>query len=218
MHAYGDALAGTLQKPLAVFRQHVARLEGLGRPATEDDPALQGGEGYKVGPRVRNIVETTAIGLSGVRSAVVRIPPVMHSDTDTAGFVPALIGLARKRVSSGLQAEAKTVGRQCMRAILPPSSVWLWKTVPPAAHGTPSPTREFRSAKLPKPSAAASIFRLSASRKMFLMLPGYFGFLANLVTLHLPASSLIMRQKLGRQPRQASLLEDLEKGQYFPAA
>jgi hypothetical protein len=51
-----------------------------------------------------------------------------------------------------------------------------------------------------------------------LMLPGYFGFLANLVTLDLPATSKITRQVLGWQPAQASLLEDIDNGQYFPAS
>jgi nucleoside-diphosphate-sugar epimerase len=51
-----------------------------------------------------------------------------------------------------------------------------------------------------------------------LMLPGYFGFLANLVTLNLPASNDATRQTLGWEPSQPSLLEDLDNGRYFPAA
>jgi hypothetical protein len=50
------------------------------------------------------------------------------------------------------------------------------------------------------------------------MLPGYFGFLANLVTLDLPASNLITRQTLGWEPVQPGLFEDLDNGHYFPAA
>src|SRR5690606_4499144 len=55
--------------------------------------------GYKGTLRVRNIVETTAIGLAerGVRSSIVRIPPIMHSATDNAGFLPLLIGLAKEK-------------------------------------------------------------------------------------------------------------------------
>jgi hypothetical protein len=51
-----------------------------------------------------------------------------------------------------------------------------------------------------------------------LMLPGYFGFLANLVTLDLPASNRITRQTLGWEPRQPGLLDDLHNGHYFSAA
>ncbi len=51
-----------------------------------------------------------------------------------------------------------------------------------------------------------------------LMLPGFFGFLANLVTLDLPASNLITRQTLGWEPAQPNLLADLDNGHYFPAS
>jgi hypothetical protein len=51
-----------------------------------------------------------------------------------------------------------------------------------------------------------------------LMLPGFFGFLANLVTLDLPATNLITRKTLGWEPAQPSLLADLDNGHYFLAA
>jgi hypothetical protein len=47
------------------------------------------------------------------------------------------------------------------------------------------------------------------------MLPAYFGFLANLVTLDLPATNLITRQTLGWEPAQPRLLADLDNGRYF---
>lgn len=50
-----------------------------------------------------------------------------------------------------------------------------------------------------------------------LMLPGFFGFPANLVTLHLPASNAITRQTLGWNSAQPGLIEDLDNGRYFPA-
>ncbi|MFJ3802061.1 hypothetical protein ACIPSJ_38010 [Streptomyces sp. NPDC090088] len=50
-----------------------------------------------------------------------------------------------------------------------------------------------------------------------LMLPGYFGFLTAVVTLDLPASSLITRRILGWEPAQPTLLADLADGHYFPA-
>ncbi len=49
------------------------------------------------------------------------------------------------------------------------------------------------------------------------MLPRYFGMLANLVTLDLPASNLITRQVLAWEPVQPGLLKDLDNGHYFPA-
>ncbi len=50
------------------------------------------------------------------------------------------------------------------------------------------------------------------------MLPGHFGFLANLVTLNLPLSNLTTRQTLGWEPAQPSLLADLDNGHYFSAS
>ncbi len=49
-----------------------------------------------------------------------------------------------------------------------------------------------------------------------LMLPGYFGFLANPVTMNLPASNLITRRTLGWEPTRPRLLADLDNGNYFP--
>lgn len=51
-----------------------------------------------------------------------------------------------------------------------------------------------------------------------LMLPGYFGFLAAVVTLDLPVSSRITRRTLGWEPGQPDLLADLDNGHYFPAS
>ena len=50
-----------------------------------------------------------------------------------------------------------------------------------------------------------------------LMVPGYFGFLANLVTQNYPASNLITRRTLGWEPSQPGLLADLDNGHYFSA-
>ena len=88
MLAYGEALAGTGKPLVASGSIGSSGWENLGRPATEEDPALPGGDEYKHILRVRNIVELTVIGLAerGVRSSVVRIPPIAHSTTD-AGFL-----------------------------------------------------------------------------------------------------------------------------------
>src|SRR5579859_8152789 len=107
MLAYGEALAGT-GKPLVASGSigspsnvgwPAPGVHFLGRPATEEDPALPGGDGYKGSLRVRNVVELTVIGLAerGVRSSIVRIPEIMHSPSDKAGFLPILIGLAKEK-------------------------------------------------------------------------------------------------------------------------
>jgi nucleoside-diphosphate-sugar epimerase len=216
MLAYGEALAGS-GKPLVVSASIGSPgWEKLGRPATEEDPALPGGDKYKGTLRVRNDVELAVIGLAkrGVRSSVVRIPPIAHSKTD-AGFLPLLIGLAKGKGVIGYPGEGANLwpavhGRDLaslFRLALekaPAGKSW---------HGIEGEGIQFRKIAeaigsrlgLPAVSVPADV----------LMLPGFFGFLANLVTLDLPASNAITRRTLDWEPSQPSLLADLDNGHYF---
>jgi nucleoside-diphosphate-sugar epimerase len=219
MLAYGEALEGT-GKPLVVSGSIGSPgWENLGRPATEEDPALPGGDAYKGTLRVRNIVETTVVGLAdrGVRSSIVRIPPIMHSTTDSAGFLPLLIGLAKEKGVVGYPGDganlwsavhARDLASLFRLALEKGPAGRHWHAV--ADEGIPF--REIAEAiggrlGLPAVPIPADV----------LMLPGYFGFLANLVTLDVPASNLITRQTLGWEPAQPGLLADLDNGHYFPA-
>jgi nucleoside-diphosphate-sugar epimerase len=219
MLAYGEALAGT-GKPLVVSASIGSPgWENLGRPATEEDPALPGGDAYKGTLRVRNIVETTVVGLAerGVRSSVVRIPPIAHSTTDNAGFLPLLIGLAKEKGVIGYPGD----GANLWPAVHSRDLASLFRLAlekGPAGkswHGIEGEDIRFREI------AEAIGRRLGVPAVPIpadvLMLPGYFGFLANLVTLDLPASNLITRQTLGWEPAQPGLLADLDNGHYFLA-
>ena len=226
MLAYGDALAGS-GKPLVVsgsigsptnpgWAAPGARF--LNRPATEEDPALPGGDAYKGSLRVRNVVELTVVGLAerGVRASIVRIPPIAHSTTD-AGFLPLLIGLAKEKGVVGYPGD----GANLWPAVHARDLASLFRLAlekGPAGkswHGIEGEGIRFRELAeaigrrlgLPAVSIPADV----------LMLPGYFGFLANMVTLDLPSSNLITRQTLGWEPAQPSLLVDLDNGHYFPA-
>ena len=218
MLAYGEAMAASA-KPLVVSASIGSPgWENLGRPATEEDPALPGGDLYKGTLRVRNVVETTVIDLAkrGVRSSIVRIATIAHSTTD-AGFLPLLIGLAKEKGVIGYPAE----GANLWPAVHARDLAALFRLAlekSPAGrswHGVEGEGIRFREIAeaigsrlgVPAVSIPADV----------LMLPGYFGFLANLVTLDLPASSLITRQNLGWKPAQPGLLEDLDNGHYFPA-
>ena len=99
----------------------------------------------------------------------------------------------------------------------PPCSAWRWRRARPADTGTRLdggiPFRDIAEAigghlGLPTVSIPADE----------LMVPGYFGFLANIVTQSYPASNLITRRTLGWEPAQPSLLADLDNGHYFPAS
>lgn len=218
MLAYGEALAGS-NKPLVVSGSIGSPgWESLGRPATEEDPALPGGDPYQNTLRVRNIVETTVIGLAerGVRSSVVRIPEIMHSTTDNAGFLPLLIGLAKEKGVVGYPGDganrwgavhARDLATLFRLALERGAAGKSWHAVADEA----IPYRQIAEAigsrlNLPAVPIPADV----------LMLPGYFGFLANLVSLDTPSSNAITRKALGWDPTQPRLLEDLDNGHYFP--
>lgn len=218
MLAYGEALEGS-GKPLVVSGSIGSPgWENLGRPATEEDPILPGGDKYKGTLRVRNVVETTVVGLAkrGVRSSVVRIPPLMHSTTDDAGFLPLLIALAKEKGVIGYPGD----GANLWSAVHCRDLASLFRLAlekGPAGRNWHAigdegiPFREIAEAigshlGVPAVSIPADV----------LMLPGYFGFLANLVTLDLPASNLITRRTLGWEPAQPGLLVDMDNGHYIP--
>ena len=218
MLAYGEALAGT-GKPL-VAAGSIGSSGKLGRPATEEDPALPVGDEHKGTLRVRNVVETAVIDLAerGVRSSVVRIANIAHSTTDRAGFLPVLIALAKEKGFAGYPGDGANVWNavhardvaSLFRLALekgPAGNYWH------AVQDEGIPLREIaetigRRLDLPAVSIPADE----------LMVPGYFGFLANIVTQSYPASSLITRRTLGWEPAQPGLLADMGNGHYFSAS
>ena len=219
MVAYGEALAGT-GKPLVVSGSIGSPgWENLGRPATEEDPALPGGDKCKGTLRIRNVVELAVVGLAerGVRSSIVRIPPIAHSMTDS-GFLPLLIGLAKAKGVIGYPGDGANlwpaVHTRDLAALFrlalekgPAGKYW---------HGIEGKGIRFREIA----EAIGSRLGLPAVSipEDELMLPGYFGFLANIVTQSYPAFNLITRRTLGWEPTQPSLLADLDNGHYFPAS
>jgi nucleoside-diphosphate-sugar epimerase len=213
--AYGEALAGT-GKPL-VAAGSMGSPGNLGRPATEEDPALPSGDEYKGTLRFRNAVETAVIGLAdrGVRSSVVRLPTIAHSTTDSAGFLPGLIALAKQKGFAGYPGDGSNLwGAVHIRDVAslfrlalergPAGRTWH------AVEDGGIPFRQIAEAigsrlGLPTVSIPADA----------LMLPGYFGMFTNLVTLSLPASNVITRRTLGWEPTAPDLLTDLDNGHYF---
>jgi nucleoside-diphosphate-sugar epimerase len=214
--AFGEALAGT-GKPLVAAGSIGSPGHHLGRPATEEDPALPGGDEYKGTLRVRNVVETAVVGLAerGVRSSIVRIATIAHSATDREGFLVQLIALAKEKGFAGYPGDGANLwnavhirdAASLFRLALEKGSAGKdWHAIGDGG----IPFREIAEAigsrlGLPAVSVPADV----------LMLPGYFGFLANLVTLDLPASNFITRRTLGWEPAQPSLLADLDNGHYF---
>jgi nucleoside-diphosphate-sugar epimerase len=218
MLAYGEALEGT-GKPL-VAAGSIGSPGNLGRPATEEDPALPSGEEFKGTLRVRNVVERAVIGLAerGVRSSIVRLPLIAHGTTDSAGFLPGLIALAKEKGFAGYPGDGmnlwnavhiRDVASVFRLALEKGPAGRYWHAI---AEGE-IPFREIAEAigsRLGLPAVSVPVD--------VLMLPGYFGMFTNLVTLDLPASNLITREALGWEPTQPTLMADLDNGHYFAAS
>lgn len=223
--AFGEALAGS-GKPLVVAGSIGAPTNvgrgapaSLGRPATEEDPALAGGPMHAGTLRARNAVEIAVVGLAerGVRASVLRIPPIAHSATDRVGFLQQLIGLAKEKGFVGYPGDGENrwtaVHIRDLASLFrlalekgPAGKTWH------AVGDEGIPLREIAGAIATRLNLPA--IRVPADE---LMVPGYFGFLAAVVTLDLRASNAITRQTLGWEPKQPGLLDDLDNGHYFPA-
>lgn len=219
MLAYGEALAGT-GKPLVAAGSIGSPGQGLlGRTATEEDPALPSDDEHRGTLRARNIVETTVIGLAeqGVRSSIVRFANIAHGPTDRAGFLPTLIALAKEKGVIGYPGDGANLWNavhirdtaSLFRLALEKGPAGrYWHAVQDGA----VPFRDIAEAigsRLGVPAVSIPLDEL--------MLPGYFGFLANVVTQTYPVSNLITRETLGWEPRQPGLFADLDNGHYFPA-
>lgn len=217
MFAYGEALAGT-GKPLVVAGS-IGSPGQLGRPSTEEDPALPVGDEHKGTLRVRNAVETAVIGLAeqGVRSSVVRIANIAHGTTDRAGFLPMLIALAKQNGYASYPGDGANMWNAVhIRDIAPLFRLALekgpagsyWHAV--GDEGIPlCVIAEAIGSHLDLPAVSIPLDEL--------IMPAHFGFIANIVNQNYPTTNLITRQTLGWEPAQPGLLADLDNGHYFPA-
>jgi nucleoside-diphosphate-sugar epimerase len=214
--AFGEALAGT-GKPLVVASS-IGAPGNLGRPATEYDPALPSGQQDKGTLKGRNDVENVAVGLAdrGVRSSVVRLPPISHSTSDRTGFLVHLIALAKEKGFAGYPGD----GANRWNAVHARDAASLFRL---ALENAPAGTRwhaiaddgiAFREIA----QAIGDHLGLPAGSVPEDRVPAHFGFLAYPVRLDLPASSLITRRALGWEPAHPVLLADFDNGHYFPAS
>jgi nucleoside-diphosphate-sugar epimerase len=202
--ALGDALAGT-GKPLVIASGTLA-VANLGRPGTEEDPGAPGG---------RIDAENAVIDLAarGVRSSVVRIPPITHSTLDRHGFARVLIAIARDKGVAGYPGDGANrwpaghtldVGHLFRLALEDAPAGTRWH----AAGDEGIPVRDIARSiggHLGIPIASIPADRLAE----------HFGFLALLITLDNPVTTLTTRKVLRWEPAHPGLLADFDNGDYF---
>lgn len=205
--AIGEALAGSGKPFVTTSGTGILAMGGItGRLGTEQD-VIEGG------PRVDAENYVIGLGDQGVRSAVVRLPPTVHSDLDHHGFVPTLIKIAREkgyaayigdganRWSAGDTRDAAHLYRLAIESA--PAGSRLH-----AVGDEGVPFREIeetigRMLGLP----VRSITPEEAEE--------YYGFLARFAGMDNAASSALTRSLLGWEPTRPGLIADLELGHYF---
>jgi nucleoside-diphosphate-sugar epimerase len=220
----GD-FAGAVAADLRAIEAIGAALDGSGKPFVSTSGTLMlafagitgraGSERDVVDAGPRIAAENTVVGFAehGVRSAVVRLPPLVHSTLDHHGFGPTLIGIARSKGVSGYVAD----GSNRWPAVHTLDAAHVYRLALESApagsrlHAVADEGVPFRDIaevigrKLGLPTA--SIAADDAS--------DHFSFLGTFVSLENPCSSELTRDWLGWEPTHPGLIEDLDHGHYF---
>ncbi len=205
--AMGGALEGTGKVLVTTGGTLMLTLGGIsGRPGTEDD---------QVGGGPRTDAANYVIGLAeqGVRSSVVRLAPMVHSDLDHHGFTAVLIGLAREHGS------AAYIGARAYR--WPPAHTHdvgaLYRlAVEKAPAG--STLHGVADEGIPFTEIAGTIAaRLGVGTRSVTAeeAPEALGFLASFAGLDNPTSNAKTRALLGWEPTHPGWVDDLQEEHYF---
>jgi nucleoside-diphosphate-sugar epimerase len=205
--AIGAALVDTEKPFVNTGGTLMLALGGItGRPGTEEDVVAGG-------PRTDAANATIALAQRGVRSSVVRLPPLVHSDLDHHGFGPTLIELAREKGHTAYVGE----GANRWPAVHTRDAARLYRlaleSAPAGSHLHPVgdegiPFREIAETigtKLGLP--AIGVIAEDA--------PEHLGFLAAFAQLDNPISSALTRKLLGWEPTHPGLIADLEDDHYY---
>jgi nucleoside-diphosphate-sugar epimerase len=216
---------GAVAVDLAATKALAAPLEGTGRPLVTTSGTLMlvsagitGRPGTEAdfassGPRVD--AENFVIGLAerGVRSSVVRLPPIVHSSLDHHGFAHILIGIARQAGESAYVGD----GANRWPSVHTLDAATVYRL---GLEGAPAGTRLHAVADegVPFRDIAAAIGRgvgvptasISAAEAA-----ERFAFLGRVAGVDNPTSSELTRKVLAWNPTHPGLIEDLAQGHYF---
>jgi nucleoside-diphosphate-sugar epimerase len=207
LQAMGDALSGTGKPFVGTSGTFMLVMGGLtGRDGTEDD-VLPGG------PRAD--AENYVIGLaeSGVRSSVIRLSPMVHSDLDHTGFTPSLIAFAREK---GVAAYVGDGDNRWPAANTYDIGVLYRLALEKAPAGTR--LHGIDDEGIPFKTVAETIAgKLGVETKSVSQEEAgeYLSFLAAFAGFDNPVSNLKTRELLGWEPSHPRWVEDVQQGHYF---
>jgi nucleoside-diphosphate-sugar epimerase len=207
IEAIGSALEGSGKPFVSTSGTLMLAFGGIAGRAGNEEDAIEGG------PRVDAENTVVALAERGVRSSIVRLPPLVHSTLDHHGFGPTLIGIAREKGASGYVGDganrwpavhtldAARVYRLALENAQPGTRLHAV-----ADGGVPfREIAETIGGKLGVP--AVSVAADDAGE--------HFSFLGPFVAMDNLTSSELTRQWLGWEPTEPGLIEDLDEGHYF---
>ena len=148
-----------------------------------------------------------------MRSSVVRLAPLVHSDLDHHGFTPALIGFARE---NGVAAYVGDGANRWPAANTHDIGVLYRLAVEHAPAG--STLHGVGDTGIPRRVIAETIARKLGVEARSITAdeaPEHLGFLADFATLDNPTSNDKTRELLGWEPTHPGWIEDVETGHYF---
>ena len=207
--AIGEALAGSGKPFVGTSPTMLVSLAGVtGRPGTERDA-------FPAGPRIDAENAVIALAERGVRSSVVRLAPLVHSQLDRHGLTPGLIAIAR---ATGVSAYVGD-GSNRWAAVHTLDAAHLYRL---ALERAPGGSRLHAVAEdgIAFREIAEVIGRhLDVPAKSIdpAEVPGHFAYLAPFVAVDNHMSSTLTRQAVGWQPTCPGWVEDLNEGRYFGA-
>jgi nucleoside-diphosphate-sugar epimerase len=205
IEAMGSALEGS-DRPLIVTSG--TGLLSPGWLATEEDvPASS-----TLIPRVASEQAAASVAARGVRVSVVRLPPSVHGQGDH-GFVPMLVGIARKKgvsayIGDGLNrwpAVHRLDAAHLYRLVLEKDSAEA------RYHGVAEEGVTMRAiAEAIGVGAGVPVRSLTVAEA-----GTHFDWMAHFVAIDNPTSSVLTRNALRWVPEQVGLLTDMREGGYF---
>ena len=211
--AIGGVLIGTDKPFVTTGGTLMLAMAGItgrgGRVGTEDDQS----EG---GPRTDAANYTISLGQEGVRSSVVRLAPMVHSDLDHHGFTHALIGFARE---NGVAAYTGDGSNRWPAANTYDIGALYRLALEKGPAG--STFHGVGDAGIPRKVIAETIAgKLGVETRSITdeEAPQYLGFLAACAGLDTPTSNDKTREMLGWEPTHPGWVQDVETGHYFGAA
>ena len=210
LRALAQGLEGTGKPLVGTSGTLLLGLLGIsGRLGTEDDyaPTVEGS--------VRTNNENYVIGLAdrGIRSSVVRLPPLVHSALDKHGFGPTLIAIAREKGFAGYPGDGAnqwSAGHTLDVARLYRLAL---ESAPAGSrlHGDGEEGVELKAIA----TTIGDMLHVPTRSVPLDELESYFGFLGAFIGVDARVSTAKTQAVLGWRPVGPTLLEDLRQGHYF---